>query len=60
MREFTAYDRQYGRNRVRLLHHDGQVYIETHGNHDGVSVMTSVRLERAEFVEHIKELGVLP
>jgi hypothetical protein len=46
-----------GRNVARLVLHDGYIYIETEGNHDGVVVCTSVRIERPHFVTGLKEIG---
>ena len=50
-------DNQYGRNVARIVYHEGQGYIETEGNHDGVLVHTAVRIERPAFVEALKAIG---
>lgn len=50
-------DEERGRNVARIVRHDGDVYIETEGNHDGVMVHTAVRISRAKFVEAIKAVG---
>lgn len=52
-------DESSGRNRARLVFHDGNVYIETEGNHDGVVVYTAVRVSRAVFAERLKLVGGL-
>lgn len=48
-----------GRNVARLVFHEGDVYIETEGNHDGTVVMTSVKVPRAEFAAGLKHIGGL-
>lgn len=56
-----ATDEHKGRNIARLIYdpHNGHVYVETAGNHDGVMVMTSVRVERAKFAALVRELGCM-
>ena len=45
------------RSIARIVYHEGQVYIETEGNHDGALVYTCVRVERPRFVEALKCIG---
>jgi hypothetical protein len=52
-------DEHMGRNTARLVLHDGCVYIETEGNHDGQVVCTSVKIARVKFAEGIKHIGGL-
>ena len=52
-------DQHMGRNVARLVLHEGDVYIETEGNHDGVVVMTSVKIPRPAFAAGIKHIGGL-
>jgi len=50
-----------GRNVARLVKHGDDIYIETEGNHDGVLVMTAVKIPRAAFAHGIKHIGgILP
>jgi hypothetical protein len=50
-------DSLYGRNIARLTYHDGEIYVETEGNHDGTVVCTSVRISRPAFVSGLKQIG---
>ncbi len=61
MRKVTIRDDEHRRNTGQVVHDDmrGHVYIETFGNHDGVSVHTSIRMDRAKFLEMVKQLGVM-
>lgn len=52
-------DNEKGRNVARIVYHEGQVYIETEGNHDGVVVFTTVRIERPQFIAQLKCIGGL-
>lgn len=52
-------DAERGRNRARVVAHHGDIFIETFGNHDGVSVHTTVRMTSARFRELVCELGVM-
>lgn len=52
-------DAHAGRNVARLVYHDGDVYIETEGNHDGTVVMTSVKISRQMFAAGLKHIGGL-
>ena len=52
-------DNEHGRNKARLVYHEGQVYLETEGNHDGTVVFTSVRIERPAFAAGVKFIGGL-
>jgi hypothetical protein len=44
-------------NMARVVYHDGSVYIETEGNHEGTVIYTAVRIERSEFVAGLKLIG---
>ena len=57
--EAEAVDEAAGRNSVRLVAHGSDVFVETWGNHDGVSVHTSVRMSRSRFRAIVVELGVM-
>lgn len=61
MRIAVRHDGENGRNMLRLIFDEdrGHVYVETLGNHDGVSVATKVRLDRAEFSALVRQMGVL-
>ena len=48
-----------GRNVARITLHDGMVYIETEGNHDGTTVLTAVGITREQFAAGIKHIGGL-
>lgn len=50
-------DQYLGRNIARLVKHEGDIYIETEGNHEGTVVFTSVRVPRAVFADAIKRVG---
>jgi hypothetical protein len=41
-------------NYLRLIEHDGYVYIEAHGRHNGAEVTTLIRIERGRFVDTLK------
>jgi hypothetical protein len=60
-RQSSARDQAAGRNEVRLVYDQlaGDVFIETFGNHDGVSIHTTVRLDKMRFVALVKDIGVL-
>jgi hypothetical protein len=60
-KQSEARDEHAGRNVLRIVYDNerGDVYVETWGNHDGVSVHTSVRLTRARFVALVKDVSVL-
>lgn len=47
------------RNVARITVHDGKVYLETEGNHDGVAVCTAVQIPREAFVAGLRHLGGL-
>jgi hypothetical protein len=50
-------DAHLGKNVARLVKHEGDIFIETEGNHDGTVVFTSVRVPRAVFADAIKRVG---
>jgi hypothetical protein len=52
-------DNMQGRTKARIVYHEGDVYIETEGNHDGVVVFTAVRIARAEFSERNRRSAVI-
>jgi hypothetical protein len=54
---FEFRDEERGRNVARIVRHDGDIYIETEGNHDGVVVFTSVRVSRGKLLEGLKSVG---
>lgn len=61
IRDVSARDTERGRNELRLVYDSDSmwVYVETIGNHDGVTVSTSVRLARAQFAQLVRNLGAL-
>lgn len=51
-------DNERGRTKARIIAHEGDVFIETEGNHDGVVVFTAVRMTRAEFSARLRASGI--
>jgi hypothetical protein len=59
MHSYEWRDEHDGRAVARLVLHDGKVYLETEGNHDGTVVFTRVVISRPKFAEGVKTIGGL-
>jgi hypothetical protein len=49
----VLYDADGRENVVRVVLHDGSVYVEAQGRHGGHVVHTLVRVPRAHFLPHL-------